>query len=91
MVETDIHEVGHQWWYVTVGNDEFKESFLDESLATFSTAYYFKKTKGEYSKEGILRSLRYKYTRMCNLGFSNFNMRVNNRCGKISKGGVKRI
>ena len=56
------------------GNDEFNESFLDESLSTFSTAYYFEKTKGKYAKEGILRSLRYKYTRMYDLGFSNFNI-----------------
>ena len=52
-----VHEVGHQWWYVTVGNNEFKEPFLDESLATFSTAYYFEKTEGEYSQNGILNMI----------------------------------
>lgn len=52
-----VHEVSHQWWYVTVGNNEFKEPFLDESLATFSTAYYFEKTEGEYSQNGILNMI----------------------------------
>lgn len=30
------HEVAHQWWYVQVGNDQFSEPWLDESLATYS-------------------------------------------------------
>ncbi|AKN30187.1 aminopeptidase [Clostridium carboxidivorans P7] len=52
--EAAVHEVGHQWWYVTVGNDEFKEPFLDESFTAFSTAYYFEKTSGEYSSNSII-------------------------------------
>ncbi len=55
--EAAVHEVGHQWWYVTVGNNEFKEPFLDESLTAFSTAYYFEKAEGEYSKNSILRMI----------------------------------
>lgn len=47
LLEAAVHEVGHQWWYVTVGNNEFKEPFLDESFTSFSTAYYFEKnTRG---------------------------------------------
>ncbi|WML33127.1 M1 family metallopeptidase [Clostridium sp. OS1-26] len=57
-----VHEVGHQWWYVTVGNNEFKEPFLDESLTSFSTAYFFDKTEGPYSEEGILSRLRAPFT-----------------------------
>jgi len=56
--ESMIHEVAHQWWYVTVGNNEFKNPFLDESLTAFSTAYYFEKTQGKYSQHGIALSLR---------------------------------
>lgn len=29
------HEVGHQWWYNTVGTDGFRETFMDEALATY--------------------------------------------------------
>ncbi len=38
-----VHEVGHQWWYNLVGNDEVDLGFLDEGLTTWSTDYY-----GEY-------------------------------------------
>jgi len=58
--EAIVHEVGHQWWYVTVGNNEFKDSFLDESLTAFSTAYYFEKVYGKYSSRGITIGLRSK-------------------------------
>lgn len=34
------HETAHQWWYSVVGNDEFMDSFIDESLAQYSTAIY---------------------------------------------------
>ncbi len=30
------HELAHQWWYGIVGNDEYAEPWLDESLATWS-------------------------------------------------------
>jgi aminopeptidase N len=33
---TIAHELAHQWWYAVVGNDEFAEPWLDESLATWS-------------------------------------------------------
>ncbi len=35
-----IHETAHQWWYGIVGNNQIEESWLDEGLAEFSTAYY---------------------------------------------------
>ncbi|MBD8048710.1 M1 family metallopeptidase, partial [Clostridium faecium] len=56
--ESMVHEVAHQWWYVTVGNNEFENPFLDESLTAFSTAYYFEKTQGKYSKRGVTLGLR---------------------------------
>jgi len=33
-----IHEVGHQWWYGMVANNEFEESWLDEGLNSWSEA-----------------------------------------------------
>jgi hypothetical protein len=30
------HELAHQWWFGIVGNDEYHEPWLDESLATWS-------------------------------------------------------
>lgn len=30
------HEVAHQWWYASVANDQAREPWLDEALATYS-------------------------------------------------------
>lgn len=38
---TIVHETAHQWWYGMVGSDSFNESYLDEGLTTFATAYYY--------------------------------------------------
>lgn len=57
-ITSTVHEIGHQWWYSVVGNNEFKESFLDESLTTYSTAYYFEKQYGKYSQESAFTQFR---------------------------------
>jgi len=41
---TVIHETAHQWWYGIVGVDGINSAYIDEGLATFSTAYYYKLT-----------------------------------------------
>jgi aminopeptidase N len=33
---TIAHELAHQWWYGTVGDDQFSEPWLDEGFATWS-------------------------------------------------------
>lgn len=35
-----LHETAHQWWGITVGNDQINEAFLDEGLAEFSVYLY---------------------------------------------------
>lgn len=40
--ETIVHETAHQWWYGVVGGDQIRNAWLDEGLAEFSTAYYFR-------------------------------------------------
>lgn len=44
---TVVHEVIHQWFYSMIGNDQSDESFLDESLTTFTTGLYFREMYGE--------------------------------------------
>jgi aminopeptidase N len=34
--EAVVHEIAHQWWYGLVGDDQYREPWLDESFATFS-------------------------------------------------------
>jgi hypothetical protein len=35
-----VHEVGHQWFYSTVGNNQIADPWLDEALTTYITAEY---------------------------------------------------
>ncbi len=40
-INTIVHEVGHQWWYGIVGNDEFHYGWLDEGLTEYSTLLFY--------------------------------------------------
>jgi len=42
-IYTIVHEIGHQWWYSLVGNNEYKYGFLDEGLTEYSTYLFFDK------------------------------------------------
>ncbi|MHA1976565.1 MAG: M1 family metallopeptidase [Candidatus Hodarchaeales archaeon] len=35
------HEIGHQWFYGVVGNDQIDEGFLDEGITCYNHWYYF--------------------------------------------------
>jgi hypothetical protein len=41
-----VHEVGHQWWYSLVGNDQVDEPWLDEALVQYSTLLYYEERYG---------------------------------------------
>ncbi|MGI5999294.1 MAG: M1 family metallopeptidase [Lutispora sp.] len=40
LISVIAHEGAHQWWYVTVGNDEHSSPWLDEGFANYSTQLY---------------------------------------------------
>lgn len=40
------HEVGHQWWYSLVGNDQVDDPWLDEALVQYSTLLYYEDRYG---------------------------------------------
>ncbi|MBN1678723.1 MAG: M1 family metallopeptidase [Anaerolineae bacterium] len=48
------HEMAHQWWYSLVGNDQITDPWMDEALAQFSVAVYFRDVGGEAVYNGIL-------------------------------------
>jgi aminopeptidase N len=41
------HEIAHQWWYAQVGNDQINIPWLDEGLAEYSTAIYYRQVYGQ--------------------------------------------
>jgi hypothetical protein len=42
-----VHEIAHQWWYSQVGNDQVNTPWLDEGLAEYSMAVYYREVFGE--------------------------------------------
>jgi hypothetical protein len=44
------HETLHQWWYNVVGTDGYRETFMDEGIATFYTAKVLQKKWGKNAK-----------------------------------------
>ncbi|HEX2050230.1 MAG TPA: M1 family metallopeptidase, partial [Actinomycetota bacterium] len=41
------HEIAHQWWYATVGNDQVREPWLDEAFAEASTRLWLRAQDGD--------------------------------------------
>jgi hypothetical protein len=46
------HEVGHQWFYNAVGNDQIDEPWLDEAVVQYVTGLYYLDTYGEQGYQG---------------------------------------
>ena len=59
------HEVGHQWFYNLVGNDQLDDPWLDESLTQFATLQYYTDEYGPGGADGFRASLE---TRWANMG-----------------------
>lgn len=39
---TVAHEVAHEWFYAVVGNDQYRDAWLDESFAAYSEQVYWR-------------------------------------------------
>jgi len=54
---TVAHEVGHQWFYNLVGDDQLDDPWLDESLTQFATLQYYADEYGSNGEQGFRNSL----------------------------------
>jgi hypothetical protein len=49
-----VHEVGHQWFYSLIGDDQLLEPWLDEAAATYTEVLYTENVKGERAAQRLL-------------------------------------
>lgn len=55
------HEIAHQWWYSTVGNNQVIEPWLDEGLTSFSEYLYMEEVMKLQGIDSLMKDLK-KYT-----------------------------
>lgn len=53
-----VHEVGHQWFYGLIGDDQLLEPWLDEAAATYTQVLYQEQYFGSGTATGMLTDLR---------------------------------
>jgi hypothetical protein len=53
---TVAHEVGHQWFYNMVGNDQANEPWLDEAVTQYVTGLYYLDEYGKQAMDGFQSS-----------------------------------
>jgi hypothetical protein len=46
LIEPLVHEVGHQWFYGLIGNDQLLEPWLDEAAASYTEVLYYEAAIG---------------------------------------------
>ena len=57
MLETVVaHEVGHQWFYNVVGNDQQNQPWVDEGLVQYVTYVYLLQNYGAQAAQGLANS-----------------------------------
>ncbi len=56
-----VHEIAHQWFYSSVGNDQFNEPWLDEGFARFSELVFMEKNGYSNSAASFLDQIKDSY------------------------------
>ena len=53
-----VHEVGHQWFYSLIGDDQLLEPWLDEGAASYTEVLYAEHVYGPQAAEAALEEFR---------------------------------
>jgi len=61
---TLAHEVAHQWFYASVGNDQLQEPWIDESLAQYASWLYYRDRQDEPGAKGMFREFEERWDRV---------------------------
>jgi aminopeptidase N len=61
---TVAHEVGHQWFYSTVGNDQVNEPWLDEAVTQYVTGLYYEDMYGQAGAQSYRASWESRWARV---------------------------
>jgi hypothetical protein len=61
---TTAHEVAHQWFYASVGNDQLLEPWLDEAPTQYATWLYYVDRYGSSAAQGFFQSLNDRWNRV---------------------------
>ncbi len=61
---TVAHEVGHQWFYNVVGNDQVNQPWLDELITQFITSLYYKDRYGDQASQSFISSFYDRWRRV---------------------------
>jgi hypothetical protein len=61
---TVAHEIGHQWFYNVVGNDQIDEPWLDEAVTQYVTGLYYLDQYGEAGARGYRDSWNGRWDRV---------------------------
>lgn len=56
-----VHEVGHQWFYNVLGDDQLREPWLDEGFASYTEVLYFEAKDGQEARERYVEDFRSYY------------------------------
>lgn len=56
-----VHEIGHQWFYSLVGNNQVEHPWIDESLTVYTEFNYTRAVYGERGERDWLQSYRDRY------------------------------
>lgn len=52
--QANVHEVGHQWFYALIGDDQLRQPWLDEAAASYTEVLYAERAYGAEAAQAAL-------------------------------------